>query len=497
MNSSVLLLEILVTVLGLGVLLADLWVAPATRRNLGYLAAALVLGIFAFGIEDAAEVTQAFVAPGARHGMYVHDGLSVFFKEFFLLAAAMVLVLGAEFSDRFLSGASEFQSLTLFALLGMMLAASANDLILMFAALELITITFVVLNSFQRHRAASIEAGVKYLILGATASAFLVFGIALVFGSANTTNFSELAALQKTLAGNRLFLAGLLLVLFGLAFKIAAFPFQVWAPDVYQGSPAPATAFLAVGSKAAGFVLLLRLLFGAVPSITAQWTPLLVAVAAITILYGSLCAIPQRNLKRLMGYSSIANAGFLLLGVAAVSKAGLVAVLYYLGGYLFTVLAAFAVLTVVVRALDSDDLSAVAGLGQRSPFLAAALTLSMVSLAGVPPLAGFFGKFLLLKSIIPLGAADSRYYWLLAVAIAGVVMSLYYYFGVIRAIYWGTAPAQPAPLPVSWPLRVGLGVCLAGMLWLGVLPDSLMKVAVPAVEVLRPEAPAAFHAAGR
>src|SRR5881409_2478955 len=226
---------------------------------------------------------------------------------------------------------------------------SSNDFSLLFVSLELITITFYVLTSFQRARLTSLEAGVKYLIIGALSTAFTVFGIALVYGISGTLNFSELSGVAARVGANQVFLFGLLLVMVGLGFKIAAFPFQIWAPDVYQGAPAPTTAFLAVGSKAAGFVLLLRVLFTAVPDITAQWWKLLSVVSAITILYGNLCAIPQRNLKRLLGYSSISNAGYMLLGVASLSQAGQSAVLYYLGGYLFTVLAAFIVICLVMR----------------------------------------------------------------------------------------------------------------------------------------------------
>ena len=283
----------------------------------------------------------------------------------------------------------------------------------------------------------------KYLILGALSSAFMVFGIALVWGTTGKLNFNELAAVAAQFADNKIFLLGMLLVLVGLGFKIAAFPFQIWAPDVYQGAPTPTTAFLAVGSKAAGFVLLLRVLFTAIPGVTAHWANLLIIISGITILYGNLCALPQRNLKRLLGYSSIAHAGYLLLGVAALSASGQAAVLYYLSGYLFTVLGAFTVICLVMRHLDSEDISALAGLNQRSPLLAATMTLAMVSLAGIPPLAGFFGKFLLLKAVIEQGAARIHGYYCLAfTALAGVVISLYYYFGVIRAIYWSKeAPA--------------------------------------------------------
>jgi NADH-quinone oxidoreductase subunit N len=243
---------------------------------------------------------------------------------------------------------------------------------------------------------------------------------------------------------------------------------------VYQGSPAPATAFLAVGSKAAGVVLLLRFVLGSLPpEITGRWNLLLMVIAAVTILYGSLCAIPQRNLKRLLGYSSIANGGYLLLGVAAMSNAGVTAILYYLGGYLFTVLAAFAVICVVLRAAEVEDISGLAGLHQRSPLLAGAMTLSMVSLAGIPPLAGFFGKFLLFKAAIEQGPA---YYWLVGVAIVGVVISLYYYFGVVRAIYWSQTPVDLSPLPVSIPLKVSLAGCIGGMLLLGIYPNALLHL---------------------
>src|SRR5882672_1812462 len=292
------ILEMAVIALGLALLLLDLWTPAGQKRQLGY-AAAVSLGlVFVFSFSsfiDSGTTVTAF------NGMYVQDSLALFFKRLFLIATIIVLIMSVEFSDRIPAGISEYYALILFALSGMMFAASANDFSLLFVAVELITVTFYILTSFQHSRLASLEAGVKYLILGALASAFLVFGIALVFGTTGKINFTELASVTSQFSANKVFLLGLLLVLVGLGFKIAAFPFQIWAPDVYQGSPAPTTAFLAVGSKAAGFVLLLRVLFGAVPEITAHWTKLLIAISAITILYGNLCAIPQRSLKRLMG----------------------------------------------------------------------------------------------------------------------------------------------------------------------------------------------------
>lgn len=281
-----------------------------------------------------------------------------------------------------------------------------------------------------------------------------------------------------------MFLFGILLVLVGIGFKIAVFPAQIWAPDVYQGSPTPTTAFLAVGSKAAGFVLLLRVLFGAVPGVTLHWQMLLIVISIVTILYGNLCALPQRNLKRLLGYSSIANAGYMLMGVAVLTDAGRSAVLYYLGGYLFTVLGAFLVICLAMRNVNGEDISSLAGLNQRSPLLAATLTLAMTSLAGVPPLAGFFGKFLLLREVVLRGATNPAYYWLLAAAIFGVLISIYYYFGVVRAIYWSKEATDLSPIPVSPAVRLALYGCAAGMLYLGLFPNALVQITARAVAVL-------------
>ena len=482
--------EIGVLILGLGVLLLDLWMPAENRRKLGYLAAA-ALGLMLVATFIWPPFTYKIVAGKewwvlnelAFYDQFTSDGLGLFFKRLFLAAGALVMLLAAEFSPRLQSGVSEYFSLMLFALAGMMFAAGANTFATLFVSIELITVSFYVLTSFQRNRQSSLEAGVKYLILGAMASAFMVYGIALVYGMSNTMNFQELSQRAPALADKPLFLLGLLLVIAGLAFKIAAFPLQIWAPDVYQGSPTPTVAFLAIGSKAAGFALLLRLVMIVLPrELVLHWNKLFMVMSAVTILYGSLCAIPQRNLKRLLGYSSIANAGYLLLGIAALTQAGSGAVLYYLSGYLFTVIAAFTVLAVAIKASDAEDISALHGLGKRSPFLAAAMTLSIVSLAGVPPLAGFFGKFLLFKAALEAGPA---YYWLVGVAIVGVVISIYYYFAVIRAIYWGGEPADASPIRVPLPIKLSLATCIAGMFFLGIYPATWMRWVGYAVESIR------------
>ncbi len=490
-------LEVAVVLLGLGVLLLDLWMPAEHKRKLGYAAALGVLAIFAcsfcqqFALVGEPQITAA--------GSYVLDPLALFFKRFFLVAAFFVLVMATEFADRIEAGISEYYSLILFALAGMMFASSANDFTLLFVSLETITVTFYVLTSFQRGRVQSLEAGVKYLVIGGLSTGFTVMGIALVSGTATTTiaghalngmNFGDLAQFVKYYSPDHqggfppLFLAGLALVLAGLGFKIAAVPFQIWAPDVYQGSPTPTTAFLAIGSKAAGFVLLLRLLFTAVPDVTFHWEKILMAMSAVTILYGNLCAIPQRSVKRLLGYSSIAHAGYLLLGVAAASGSGSSAILYYLSGYLFTVITAFIVITIALRHTETDDISGLSGLHRRSPILAWAMTFAMVSLAGIPPLAGFFGKFLLLKAVIEEGARYTAFYCLAGIAIIGVVISLYYYFGVVRAIFWSRDNSDVSSIRVPFLSRAALVVCMAAILFLGIYPQPLLNVVDRAVQPL-------------
>ncbi len=482
MNVALLSHEWCVLALGLGILLADLWLPVQAKRKLGYVAvigvALIFLGSLLLVKLPEGGHLEAF------NRMYVLDGIALFFKRFFLLSALLVLLLEVEYADEIESGIAEFYALTLFALAGMLFASSANDFALLFVSLELITVTFYVLTSFQRGRTTSLEAGVKYLIIGALSTSFTVFGIALVYGMSGHLNFSDLSTVAGAHATDKLFLIGLLFVFVGLGFKMAAFPFQIWAPDVYQGAPSPVTAFLGVGSKAAGFVLLLRVLFTAVPDIARNWSNLLILISGITILYGNLCALPQRNVKRLLGYSSIAHAGYLLLGISALSAAGQAAVLYYLSGYLFTVLGAFTVICLVMRQVNAEDISSLAGLNQRSPLLAATMTLAMVSLAGIPPLAGFCGKLLLLASVLAAAPAHPGYYCLAFTAVAGVVISLYYYFGVIRAIYWSREAPDLSPIRASVPMRIGIYGCMVGMLWLGLYPNFLLEAARTAVKAL-------------
>ncbi len=369
---------------------------------------------------------------------------------------------------------------------GMLVLASANDFVLLFVGLELVTITFYILASYLRRQLPSLEAGTKYLILGALSSGFTVYGIAYIFGTTGTTNFDVLQARLAApgAAPSLAFTFGMLMVLAGLGFKIASVPFQIWAPDVYQGAPTPVTAFLAVGSKAAGFALLLRVLYAGLMPMESTWAVLLLVLAAATLLYGNLGAIPQRNIKRLLGYSSIGHAGYLLMGVAAANALGAGAVLFYLGQYAFTNLCVFLAVIAITNATGSDEISDLAGLHRRAPILAVALFLGLMSLAGIPPLSGFFGKFQLFAAVIQRAQLDPAYYVLAAIGAAAVVISLYFYLNIGRAIYLAPAAEQePTPIPVSAPLRASLVICLVAIIGLGIYQRPLVEASIKAVSL--------------
>jgi NADH-quinone oxidoreductase subunit N len=465
-------LECLLAILGIGTLLTDALRPAASRRRLGYTLAVLV-GITLLYSFTLRPLNETFF-----HGMYRLDTFALFFKRLFLLATAFVLLMGAEFAERFETGVAEFYALVLLCATGMLVIASVNDFILLFVALELVTITFYILTSFLRRQVQSLEAGTKYLILGALSSGFTVYGIAYIFGTTGTTNFDTLAGLLKNGVPGSAFTLGMLLVLTGLGFKIASVPFQIWAPDVYQGAPTPVTAFLAVGSKAAGFALLLRVMFAGLLPVRGVWMPVLLVLSAATLIYGNLGAISQRNIKRLLGYSSIGHAGYMLMGVAAANQLGSEAVMFYLAQYAFTNLCAFLVIVAVGR----EQIAEFAGLGKRSPILGVALLMAMASLAGIPPLSGFFGKFQLFAAVVQAAQADGRYYVLAFIGAAAVVVSLYYYFNVVRAVYMETGN-EIAPIPVSLPVRGGLYVCMMAMIGLGIYQRPLVDAAKMAAKV--------------
>lgn len=478
MNLHDLQLELLLAGLGLVVLVLESLRPVQCVRGLGIALAALVGAVFyhSLSIHPAA-------APSLG-GMYHLDAFALFFQRLFLAVTALVLLIGAEFSRHHRAGAAEFYVIVLFSAVGLLFCAAVTDFILLFVALELVTVGSYVLVGYLRHDSPALEAGMKYLIFGALASGVLVYGLAYVFGTTGSTRFADVAAVLATPGGLTMALGfGMLLTLAGLCFKIAAVPAQMWAPDVYQGAPTPTTAFLATGSKAAGFALLTRVLFTCFLPARPLWAALIMVLAAVSLLWGNLGAIAQTNLKRIFGYSSIAHAGYLLIGLAAVTEVGAAAVLFYLAQYALANLCAFLALVAVGNATEAGDLDSLRGLHRRSPLLAAALALPMISLAGVPPTAGFFGKFMLFYAAVEQGFANPWLIGLVLVACLGVLVSLYYYFKVIRAAYFEDQPdAAPIVLPAA--LRVGLWIGLAGIVVPGVWPKPLWEAAVHAAAAL-------------
>lgn len=414
---------------------------------------------------------------------YKTDALALFFKRFALATTILVLILAREYRTVLRSyvygatrnaGLGEFISIPIFTCCGLMWMASAADFTLIFVSVEVVTISFYVLVSYTRRNFASLEAGVKYLVLGALSTGFLVYGISWFFGLTGETNLDRIAAaLQNLRRAEVPILFATLLVLVGLGFKIAAVPFQFWVPDVYQGAPTPVTAFLSVGSKAAGFVVLLRVveMLLQVGYLREKVLWLLTLLAAATLIYGNLAAIPQTNLKRLLGYSSIAHAGYLLVGVASIGAvASGKAICFYLVAYLLMTLLSFLVLIVVTNVTGSDEIAHFSGLGKRSPFLAFGLLVAMASLAGVPFTAGFFGKFFIFEAAI-----QQHLYGLVAIGVVTVAAGFYYYLKVVRAMYW-LEPAQTSAIPVSGLTNGTVAVLVALIFLLGVYPQPVFRL---------------------
>jgi len=471
-------LEIDVLVLGMASLLLETFVTKIDRKVFAY------TGIVGLTV---VLIASFFVAPPpgtheatAFWNFYAADALAIFFKRFALITTILVLIMMTDYApaprdgiNRPGSNLGEFFSLPVLTCAGLMYLVSAVDFIFIFVSLELVTISFFVLVSFTRRNPIALEAGVKYLILGGVSAAFLVYGITWIFGATGETNLQRITdSLATGKIDNYAATFGAVLVIVGLGFKIAAVPFQIWVPDVYQGAPTPVTAFLSVGSKAAGFVVLLRVLppFLMLP----KMQRLVVLLALLTVLYGNLAALPQNNLKRLLGYSSIAHAGYLLIGVACLDGA---AVTFYLVAYLLMTLLSFAVLIIVAQQ-TGDEISGFDGLAKRAPFLAFAMLIAMASLAGLPFTAGFFGKFFIFVSAIA-----QKQTALVVIAIVTVACGFYYYLKVVRAMYWQPSPNNE-PIAIGLLSRLVIILLMFATILIGVYPQPILralKTAPPAI----------------
>ena len=402
--------------------------------------------------------------------MFVLDRLALFFKMFIVGATILVILVSIDYVHRFTFFKGEYYFLVVMSALGMMFMASANDLLSVFITLEFSTFGFYVLVAYLRDDVASNEAGLKFFILGVFAAAILAYGISLVYGETGKLVFADMANATATPG----LVIGFLLIFAALGFKIGAVPFHSWIPDTYHGAPTPVTAFLSIAPKGAAFAILLRMFFVALATFKPTWVLLLVAASILSMTYGNIVAIAQRNIKRLLAYSGIAQIGNVLIGLAAGTKMGSDAILFYLLTYLFANLGAFAVVIAVSNLIGSDEIDDYNGLNRRSPFLAFAMLVFLLSLAGVPPLAGFIGKL-----YIFIAAINEGLYTLITVGLINIIISLYYYLVIVKKMYINE-PHDLTPLTISGPMRAVLYVGLAGTLIIGIYPQPFIDWVVAA-----------------
>jgi NADH-quinone oxidoreductase subunit N len=451
--------EILLLALGILILILDPFLKKedARRPFLGWFTAAGLIVTLTVSLLIARPA-----APGLVFGGMVRfDGMGFLFKMFFLFAAAVTALFFMD--EEKLARRAEAYVLLLAAALGMCLMVSAADLVMLYLAIETTSIPLYILAGFLREDDKSTEAGFKYLLFGALTSAILLYGFSLVYGLTGKTGLYELGAYFSDF--NLVSIGVTFLILAGLAFKVSLFPFHFWAPDVYEGAPTPVAGFLSTASKAAGFAVLIRLFSVVFVWLNADWSLILAILAVLTMTVGNLIALTQKNIKRLLAYSSIAHAGYALIGVVAFFGLGMPSVVFYLIAYVLTNLLAFGIVAIVGRVSGSDDVSAYNGLSRRNAGLALAALVAFLSLSGMPPFAGFVAKV-----FVFVAAVQSGWIWLAIVGVLNSIVGLYYYLNVLKYVYLYRMENQDEdqhPVPVSRPVMVALIVLATGILLLG------------------------------
>lgn len=445
------------------------------------------------GLIVAAIFTVAMWGGGSQtifNNMLAVDSFALFFKLLFLGISALVILASTDYVSKFSRFQGEYYALILLATLGMMLMTATAELISIYIALELTSICLYILVGFLKDE-KSTESSLKYLLLGAVASAILLYGMALVFGFTGKTQLGEIAQYLQALSPQALLaspalILGIVLLVAGFGFKIAAVPFHMWVPDVYEGAPTPITAYLSVASKAAGFAVILRVFYSAfgLPGwLSLDWALIFAVLSAIGMTVGNVAAIPQTNIKRMLGYSSIAQAGYLMVGLATIGLSpatdvvGRSSILFFLAGYALANLGAFTAIIAISNKLGSDLIENYSGMGKRAPLMALALTLCLISLIGMPPAAGFMAKFYIFS-----GALQHGLLWLVVIAVVNSVISAYYYLRVVKVMWFGQ-PASEEKVPSSAALKVALALSCLGVLLLGIIPAYVMKAAELAARI--------------
>ena len=489
-NLHLLTPEFALTALAFLVFTVDLFLPERSKEWLAGLAAASLVAVIAIALLMRPAAGASVELYG---GLMVADGFGLFFKVFFCAIGLGIIALSVEYGRDRLQHRGEFYGLLLFSIVGMNLLAMSRELLTAYISLELLSFSLYVMVAYGLREARSNEAGIKYIIIGALSSAIMLYGLSNVYAALGTTYFAEIAADLSTPAGSSPVLwMGVALLVVGLGFKLSAAPFHMWAPDAYEGAPLPVTAYLAIGSKAAAFALTLRLFAEAIVPAAVRWDEwqlVIAALAVLTMLAGNLVALAQRNLKRLMAYSSIGHVGYALAGVAVMGSDFALAakgVIFYLVVYAVTNLVVFAGIAAYYNKEGRDDIADLAGLADRQPFVAAAIAIGLFSLAGLPIFAGFTAKFYLFAAV-----ADGGMLWLAGVAIFTSLISLYYYLQVMRQMYIErparaagsgdsqdshNEPEPPVP-PLQRPsilLTATMGVGLVAVVWLGIYPAPLL-----------------------
>ncbi|MEW5985317.1 MAG: NADH-quinone oxidoreductase subunit N [Chloroflexota bacterium] len=463
------------------VIFYDRALKPTERRRLGMLTAwgtlvilLVTVGLWLFANEPGPQPASLW------GGMIRHDLVTLVFRVIFLIAVFATSLISMD-TERLQRG--EYYALLLAATIGFSLMAASADLIMLFVALETASLSLYVLAGYVTEEKRSVEAGMKYFVYGAFASAIMLYGLSLLYGLTRETNLYVIGRIIAPFDLIPIVLLAVVMIIVGFGFKIAVVPFHFWAPDVYEGAPTPVTAFVSTASKAAGFAVFVRVLLAGVmgfPDYSSEWWAMLVAMCIVTMTLGNLLAIFQTNIKRMLAYSSIAQAGYALIGLVTLSHDGSAAILFYLLYYVVSNIAAFGVIVLFSNLTGSDELKDLSGLSRRSPYLALVLLIALLSLAGIPPTAGFFGKFFLFKA-----AVDAGLWWLALIGILNAFVSLYYYLSVAKYLYLYRSPDEHVTIPVSRAAQVALAITTFAILYLGV-------VAGPAFEWTRLAAGAFF-----
>ncbi|MEW6066343.1 NADH-quinone oxidoreductase subunit N [Desulforamulus profundi] len=461
---SLLTTELAMFVLGLTTFVLGLVAPSASRRGLGSFAVLGLLLVLVITVVNWSNQGELL------NGMYLVDGYANFFKMIFLTAAILVIFGSFRYIDQNVGNHFEYYSTVIFATLGMVVMVSAGDFITLYLGMELMTISFIILVAFRFIEAKSLEAGMKYLLLAAMSSAVTLYGLSLVYGATGTIIIGQVAQAVARGGADPLLIVGLVMLVAGLGFKVAAVPFHMWSPDVYEGAPTPVTSFLAVGSKAASFAILLRLFLGGFAGVHDRWALPVAVLAALSMLIGNLVAIPQTNIKRMLAYSSIAQAGYILVGLVAATEAGIKGVMFYAFLYVFATVGAFTVVAAVYNKIQSDEIADYAGLAQRAPLAATVMLVCLLSMAGIPPLAGFVGKFYLFQTVV------EGYMWLVYLGLIMSMVSVYYYLRVVLVMFRDD-PKDPSPIEMGSAATLTLFITLVTTIVLGIYPGPLAEMA--------------------